>query len=358
MLVMLSGGRDSVCLLHMLRWPAMHMNYGLRAEADADQAFCESLCAELGVPLTVVRPASPPGGNLQAWAREERYSAALALTDGDVAVAHTASDQAETVLYRLLTSGTLRGMEARRGRVVRPLLSMTREDVTAYCVEHGLSWRDDSSNSDDRFARNRIRSLLGSVPGGEANVLKALEKRNEDEDVLGSMVRPQSSVASLRSLPPALLRRTLASMAGVPIRDVEACLRGADLGGGVRSVVEHGHLSFERSVRKSATPDAVLTVPGRIAWADGVLTATSGAFSDYGTVAVRAWRAGDRMRPLGMNGHSKSLQDIFTDRKVPRSLRHRLPVVEAGGEIVWIPGTPSEALRDSSVRFSFELVSA
>ena len=354
MLVMLSGGRDSVCLLHMLRWPAMHMNYGLRADADADEAFCRSLCASLGVPLTVVRPASPPRGNLQAWARDERYAAALALTDSDVAVAHTASDQAETVLYRLLTSGTVRGMPQRRGRIVRPLLSMTREEVTAYCVSHGLAWREDASNDDGRFARNRIRALLASVPGGEANALRALDLHSEDEDLLASLLRPTSSVAELRALPPALLRRTLVRMAGVPVRDPEAVLRGADLGGGVRSVVEHGHLRFARETQEPVIEPVALTAPGRIRFGDGVLTATGSRFAGV----ARAWRAGDRMTPLGMNGHSKSLQDIFTDRKVPRSLRHRLPVVETDGEIVWIPGTPSEALRDSAVRFSFHLGSA
>ena len=359
MLVMLSGGRDSVCLLHRLRWPAMHMNYGLRAEASADQAFCEELCRDLGIPLRVVRPEGPPVGNLQAWARDERYAAALSLTTGDVAVAHTASDQAETVLYRLLTSpGRPTPMPARRGRIVRPLLSMTRAETTAYCVEHGLSWREDSSNASSEFARNRIRALLATFPGGERNVLRTLDLLLEDEDVLGSLVRPESSVAELRAMHPVLLRLTLREMAGRPV-DPERALRGADLGGGLRSVVEHGHLRFTNDDRKPDYPAVELTVPGQIRWGEGVLTAEIVSFpTSVGTLIARPWKPGDRMRPLGMNGHSKTLQDIFTDRKVPRALRHRLPVVESDGEIVWIPGTPSEALRDSAIRFSFELGSA
>ena len=96
MLVLLSGGRDSVCLLDKLRWPALHVNYGLRPEADADEAFCRELCERLGVELHLHR-ADEPTGNLQAWARDVRYAVALELTDGDVATGHTATDQVEGV---------------------------------------------------------------------------------------------------------------------------------------------------------------------------------------------------------------------------------------------------------------------
>ena len=367
MLVMLSGGRDSVCLLHMLRWPALHMNYGLRPEADEDEAFCRELCARLGIPFRAVKPEGAPVGNLQAWAREERYRAALSLTDGEVAVAHTASDQAETVLYRLLTSGRVQGMPARRERIVRPLLSWTREQVTAYCVEHGLEWREDASNASEVYARNRIRALLATFPDGERNVLRALDLHSEDEDVLASLVVPETSVEQLRSLPPALLRRTLAEMAGAPIRDPETVLRGADLGGGLRSVVEHGHLRFTREGGKPSHAATTLTVPGQISWAEGVLRAELSSFPtgdgvlDHAALGenlvARAWRPGDRMRPLGMDGHSKSLQDLFTDRKIPRERRHQLPVVESDGEIAWIPGVATsevfKATGGPTVRLSW-----
>ena len=104
--VLLSGGRDSVCLLDLatrLAQPvALHVNYGLRAEADADEAFCRELCSRLGVPLTVHR-AGPPEGNVQAWALSVRYAEAARL-GRTVATGHTATDQVETVLYRLATS--------------------------------------------------------------------------------------------------------------------------------------------------------------------------------------------------------------------------------------------------------------
>lgn len=367
MLVMLSGGRDSVCLLHLLasRGPvrAMHMNYGLRAESGEDEALCRDLCAGMGVPLRVVRPCSPASGNVQAWARDERYAAALTLTDGDVAVAHTASDQAETVLYRLLASPgrrALLGMREREGRLVRPLLSWTREQTTAYCAEHGLAWRDDASNEDERFARNRIRALLATFPAGEASLLRTLELLRDEAEVLDSLVRPEPSVERLRELPPALLRLTLQRMAddaggAVAVGDPERALRGADLGGGLRSVVEHGRLRFTTEGRQVGPPPVALTVPSQVGFGDGIVEAewaelTTGdgvldAAAAVDGLVVRAWRAGDRMRPLGMGGRSKSLQDLFTDRKVPRERRHRLPVVEARGEIAWIPGVVSESFR-------------
>src|SRR5215210_2072704 len=161
--VLLSGGRDSVCLLDVavaLRGApavrALHVNYGLRAEAAGDEAHCAALCEALGVELEVTRaerPADAPG-NLQAWARDVRYAAAArlaaALGDARVAVAHTATDQAETILYRLAASPgrrALLGMEPRAGRLVRPLLQVTREETAAWCRARGLTWREDSTNA-------------------------------------------------------------------------------------------------------------------------------------------------------------------------------------------------------------------
>jgi tRNA(Ile)-lysidine synthase len=369
-LVMLSGGRDSVCLLHMVGTAAMHMNYGLRAEADGDEAFCRSLCEEFGVPLTVVRPSCAPHGNLQAWARDERYRAAEKLTEGDIGVGHTASDQVETVLYRLLSSPGRRGllgMKPRSGRIVRPLLGMTRAETTAYCLEHGLDWRDDASNVDVRFARNRIRELLSVHPAAEANVLRTLELLSEEAEVLASVVSPEPSVERLRAMPPALLRLTLQRMADeaggrVAIRDVERVLRGADLGGGLRSVVEQGNLRFDVG-RQPGNAPTTLTIPGQIEWGDGVLTAEVASLTSdcldpaslKDVVEVRTWQHGDKMRPAGLNG-TKSLQDIFTDRKVPRERRHRLPVVTVNREIAWIPGVTSDlfkAVDGPSVRLAW-----
>src|SRR3954453_16950066 len=141
LLVLLSGGADSVCLLDCaVRIGAdvhvLHVNYGLRPGSDADEQFCRVVCGRLGVPLTVER-VQLGEGNLQAQAREARYALAdrLAYELGcDYAAAHTAGDQAETVLYRLAVSPgsrALLGMAARRGRLVRPLLQASRDGRSA-----------------------------------------------------------------------------------------------------------------------------------------------------------------------------------------------------------------------------------
>ncbi|MBO0768449.1 MAG: tRNA lysidine(34) synthetase TilS [Solirubrobacterales bacterium] len=279
-LVLLSGGRDSVCLLDLAaritnRVRALHLNYRLRDDSDLDQQHCEALCEQLGVPLTVEYPPGPPVGNLQAWARDARYAAASkAAKTGDVAVAHTASDQLETILYRLISSPSRRallGMRPREGSLIRPLLSYTRADTTAYCRARGLSWRDDPSNASDRYVRNRIRNelvpLLAELhPGAEANVLALAELLRDEAEVLEAAVdRVSGSLAALREQPPALARLAIQRMAdqaldgapaaGVARRTPEILAMSddakLDLPSGVRAVTRHGVLSFERTPRLS-----------------------------------------------------------------------------------------------------------
>ncbi|HET7178053.1 MAG TPA: tRNA lysidine(34) synthetase TilS, partial [Solirubrobacterales bacterium] len=174
---MLSGGRDSVCLLDLAvrllgadAVTALHVNYGLRDDSGEDEAHCGSLCERLGVRFEVERPRRPEGpGNLQAWARDARYAAAARLALGGgaaIATGHTADDQVETILYRLASSPSRRallGMRPRDGSLVRPLLSFTRAQTTAYCEAHGLAWRDDSSNAAPAYARNRVRHGLAAA---------------------------------------------------------------------------------------------------------------------------------------------------------------------------------------------------
>src|SRR3954471_10688921 len=188
--VLLSGGRDSTCLLDVCvqlgaQATALHVNYGLREEAGAEEEHCRGLCRRLEVELDVEHPGTP-AGNTQAWARDVRYAAGARLAaerGADLAAAHTATDQVETVLYRLASSPgrrALLGMAPRSGRLVRPLLGVTREDTAAWCAARGLSWVEDPSNADDAYARSRVRE--GLVPAlravdsrAESNVLRTAE---------------------------------------------------------------------------------------------------------------------------------------------------------------------------------------
>ena len=119
-------------------------NYGLRDAAIDDERWCRELCERLEIPLEVRRPASPAAGNIQAWAREVRYHAAAEIAqawpEADLAAGHTATDQVETVLYRLASSPSRRallGMHPRQGSLIRPLLDFTREQTADYCRERG-----------------------------------------------------------------------------------------------------------------------------------------------------------------------------------------------------------------------------
>jgi len=374
LLVMVSGGGDSVALLDIASRlggsvTALHVNYGLREGAAADEELVRELAGRMDVPLHVRRVALPPEGNLQELARDARYSLAEQLADGDYAAAHTASDQAETVLYRLAVSPgsrALHGMTPRRGRLVRPLLDVTREEVRDYLRARGLEWREDPSNADRRFARARVRrdvldALRELSPAAERTIAETARQLRDEAEVLEAVVRdaldelgggPALSLDALREHPPAVRRLVLRSLAGRALsreelsRLLSAGQRGStsiDLGGGLRAVAEYGTLRFTRAADAEPPATVELAVPGRARFGDWELEARLGgpgdvAVTDLGAaVTVRAWRDGDRMRPLGLGG-SKSLQDLFTDRKVPRALRRTLPVVEAGGEIVWVAG--------------------
>jgi tRNA(Ile)-lysidine synthase len=258
---MLSGGRDSTCLLDVavaLRGAAevmaLHVNYGLREQAAADELHCVELCERLGVGLEIVRaggaaafagdesaPAEgqaaasaererPATGNVQAWARDLRYSEGERIagrTGALLAAGHTSSDQAETILYRLAASPgrrALLGMAARDGRLVRPLLGVTREETATYCLERGLQWREDESNADERYARTRVRhgllpALRAVHPAAEANVLRTALLLRQETELLDGLVAAelaggeQIEIARLRDLPAALARLVVVRLA-------------------------------------------------------------------------------------------------------------------------------------------------
>ena len=387
LLVMLSGGADSVALLDVaLRLDAevsaLHVNYGLRTEAAVDEEHCRALCAGLGVELAVERvQLDRETGNLQALARDARYVLAERHAAGDYAAAHTASDQAETVLYRLATSPgrrALLGMEPRRGRLVRPLLEVTREEVRDYCRARSLAWREDASNADPRFARSRVRhellpALSALDPRAERAIAETALALRDEADVLDAAAAdalaalgggPAVEIAALAELPRGLARIVLRGLAESAAGERRALSRAEmdavlalgeqggtkvlELGGTLTAVAEYGTLRFRGGGAEGAqAPGPVaLVVPGTARFGAWHVEASSGPAGDVavsgdaiggGPLTVRGWRDGDRMRPVGLGG-TKTLQDLFTDRKVPRALRRTLPVVEAAGQIAWVAG--------------------
>jgi tRNA(Ile)-lysidine synthase len=281
-IVMLSGGRDSVCLLDVCvtlcavqRLTALHVNYGLREQAREEERYCEQLCERYDVALQVVRAPQAPAGNLQAWARKLRYDAAeraASARGGVYATGHTATDQVETILYRLAASPgrrALLGMSASEEPLIRPLLGVTREQTAAYCDALGLRWYDDESNDSDRYARGRVRrgllpALQAVHPAALSSVLRTAQLLREETELLERLVereldgRQTISIERLRSLPTALARLVVVRLAEDAAQDfvpqaggrvkeiLELAGRGRrsqlHVGGLVSAVVEDGAL--------------------------------------------------------------------------------------------------------------------
>jgi tRNA(Ile)-lysidine synthase len=260
---------------------ALHVNYGLREAAAGDEEHCREFGQALGVPVHVhTAHRSTSVGNLQAWAREERYRAACALAgglDADVAAGHTASDQVETILYRLASSPSRRallGMRSREGRLIRPLLGFTRRDTAEYCLEHGLKWREDESNQSGTHARARVRHRLVPAlreihPAAEKNILALSAILRDEAEVLDVLVeqalagRSEIEVQTLRGLALPVQRLVLQRLAdaavgrpapGTARRAEEVTALGSDaaldLPHGVRAVTQGGVLRFQRQEEK------------------------------------------------------------------------------------------------------------
>lgn len=280
---LVSGGADSTALWQVLRElgydvSALHVNHKLRgAESEQDARFChEALGAEV-----VEAP-----GTTEAELRELRYSFA---TERLRATGHTASDQVETVLYRLVSSGKPGGIKAKReDGVVRPLLTVWRHETEAYCRAAGLPFRTDSSNVDTKrgLIRERILPLL----------------RQLDE-------RAEQNLLALAEGRPSRLDALLASAEGSG---------RVDLGGGLQAVREYDRVWLEQGP---------VELRGEVRWGPWRIT------SALPGLHVRGWRAGDRLA-----GRRKKVQDVFVDAKVPRSEREAWPLVVRGDEVVAVPG--------------------
>ena len=408
----LSGGADSVALLHALcaearprglRVVAAHLDHRLRDDSAADAAFCLALCASWGVPLRsagadVAARARRDGDGVEQAARLERRAFLRRVRDAEgaavVALAHTRDDQAETVLLRLLRGSGRRGLGAMRVRtrgLWRPLLAVSRADVLAHLAAAGLEWREDPSNRDLRFARNRVRhELLPYLeehfnPRVRATLARTAAVLADESDALGRaaarLVRraraqdpggPALSRRVLRAAPSAVaalaIRRLLAEAGG--LRDVGAShvrrllgLVSAPAASGRRLPLPDGRVALVRfdrlviaRVSSPAAPfAATLDVPGRVDLPDGrtlraeetsAPAAVSGSdaivAASVAALEVRTRRPGDRIRS---HGRDISLKRFLLDRRVPADLRPGLPLVADGSRVVWVPGLPVEPVR-------------
>ncbi|HVP67834.1 MAG TPA: tRNA lysidine(34) synthetase TilS [Anaeromyxobacteraceae bacterium] len=389
MLVALSGGPDSTALVACLsalaragaiaRVAAVHVDHQLRPGGAAEADACAAVCDGLGVPLGRCRVTLAPG-NVQAAARRARYRAlrAEAARGGftRIATGHTASDQAETVILRLLRGAGARGIAAippRRGLVVRPLIDRSRDEVLAYLRDRAVGFLEDPTNATPRYLRNRVRAEVMPVlralsPGAERALGRSADLLRADERALAARARPlagtgRAEVARLLEEPRAVRRRVVRelwrSAAGtrrhLEARHVEAVLRllsrgrpgRATLPRGLEARCAYGALEIRRAPQPSpGVPAVELPGPGRYAVPGGLLEVD---VEPGGTVAWPLWlrsrRAGDRFRPAGAPG-SKKLKAWLIDRKVPREERDRLLVVaDSRGRVIAIPalGARSES---------------
>ncbi|MDX1674791.1 MAG: tRNA lysidine(34) synthetase TilS [Longimicrobiales bacterium] len=396
--VALSGGVDSVALLHLLRFPlrglglelrAAHVDHAMRPGSAGDAAWVRGLCTAWGVPLETAR-LDPPARS-EADARERRYAFLDEATPAGawVLTAHHRDDQAETVLFRA-ARGTgvrgLRGIAPRRGRIVRPLLGFGRAEIRAYAEAAGLGWRVDPTNRDVALARNRIRhevlpALERARPGAARSLARlaerarawerawsaALERLEADvvleQDPAGATLARGVLQSYHRDLRARVLRHVLRRYGSTPDRaGTHAALEFISSGpsggelhlrGGVRLERDFERIRVTASPRTDGTetPDAPLTIdgpgPGRgravvggravdVVWGRGGPGPGITVPLEALPVTVRGWRPGDRIR---FDYGSKKLKKLFAERRLDRQARRRTPlVVDATGRVLWVVG--------------------
>ncbi len=362
-----SGGADSVAMLfalYLLReklgitLEAAHFNHNLRGEeALRDETFVRELCARYEIPLHVASGEIHPGKKgLEAAARDARY-AFLEGLPGKIATAHTADDNAETILMHLVRGTGLKGLGGiapQRGKLIRPMLGITRREVEDFLAEWHLPHVEDSTNETDAFLRNRLRHhvmplLTAENPRIAENLSQMALRLREDEACLSQLSRYETlpEVETLRTLPSAVRSRMLERFLkengvrepeDVHIAQAEALVfsespsASAAFPGGVTLSRQYGHLTANPT-GEAFTP-VTLTCPGsteaagiritcepagELAQSENLLTVCPS-----GKISIRPRQTGDKIR---LSGGSKSLKKLFIDRKIPAAVRERIPVV-------------------------------
>ncbi len=413
--VAVSGGPDSVCLLSVLHalsgelgisLHVAHLDHRFRGAESANEAlFVEKLAKKLAIPATIENIDVPAlcrerGLSAQAGAREARYAfldrIARATGACRIATGHTAADQAETFLMRLLRgagSSGLSGIPPVRGKVIRPLIDVTRDKVMEYLEDTELSYVTDSSNAKPVYLRNRIRSeVLPVLRNFNPRIIETLAReasllRDEDkalqaclDAILNSVCIQEPGRVLIRrtgfnAQPPALKRRIIrkaADMAGLDLSRLSAARigealsfiaeaqsgRAMNLAPGLKLAREYDRFLLTTAVaagfvKRSLSAPGLTTVP-EFGLEIEIETASIGAEArpdknyrwqaafDYDRITaplvVRSRLPGDQFCPSGMGGRHKKLHDYFIDEKIPRLQRDRVPLICAGENILWVVG--------------------
>ena len=385
-----SGGADSMALLwgmYLLKdklkidLAAVHFNHGLRgAESDADEVFVRGFCDRYDIPLTVGRSRVAPGKKgLEAAARDARY-AFFATLPGKIATAHTADDNAETLLMHLIRGTGLKGLGGIapvNGAILRPMLHITRQQVLAFLEEYHIPYREDSSNRTDDFLRNRLRHhvmplLRAENPKICENLSATAARLREDEAALANLAQYKElpDVETLRAMPPALRSRVLETFlkqCGAPepnaahISLAEALVFSdnpsarAIFPGGVTLSRRYDRLECLQilppletiplpnrgNLELPALGLRIITEPaGSIQNTENIFTITPS-----GTLTLRCRQEGDSIR---LSGGTKSVKKLFADRKIPASQRLRIPIIADETGIVGIYGIGANLSRTAT----------
>lgn len=366
-----SGGADSIALLFGMyllkerldiRLEAAHFNHHLRgAESDADEAFVQEFCGRYDIPLHLGGAQIASGAKgLEASAREARY-AFLRSLPGKIATAHTADDNAETVLMHLLRGTGLKGLGAIapvNGSVIRPMLGITRQEVEAFLQEYYLPHREDSSNAGDDFLRNRLRHrvmpLLRTENPQFAESTSAMALRlRQDESFFQQMLEAQMPpVSRLRTLHPAIRLRYLERFLkenGIPepeqshLAMAEALVFSekpsarADFPGGV--VIARNYDILERREGRTVPEPVIVTCSMELPqWGVRViLNSAEGGYgiTPVGALCIRSRQAGDSLR---LSGGTKSLKKRMIDQKIPAQLRDHVAVLADDRGVIAVDG--------------------
>jgi tRNA(Ile)-lysidine synthase len=350
--VALSGGVDSVVLLHLLKdrpgVRAVHVHHGLSRNADAWAGFCRKLCKAWGVSLTVRKvKVMRSGKGLEAAARAARYQAFKKEKAQVIALAHHLDDQAETVLLNLLRGAGLRGASGMRPlarfdgkRLARPLLDVPRGQILEYARAHRLEWVEDESNADESLTRNFVRRRLGPLiesrfPAWKQSLARAAKhfarKDARAEDLLRSYLEEKGLQAPSEAKLVEMLKQLTS--------------------GGARTRLQHDAATFRvyrgKIFQEAPTAAAFTSLPWkgerrlRIPALGGELRFTpgDGIASEHlnNEFQIRLRSGGERLQ-LHPRRPRRTLKNLFQEAGIPAWSRERLPLLYCGSELVWAPG--------------------